>query len=274
MEISYKKTRGRPRSGTDNKSTSTVQALDRGLFLLSNLSQCDQATLTELSMRTGIPPSSAHRFLSTMESHGIVQFDDVSQQWRIGVGIMKLSGSFIRRSGVIDVGRPILRELMEESGKTANMAIEDNGDVVLVAQVETQEAIRAYFKLGERGPMHASGIGKVLLADKPMKEIKLILQQKGMASFTPKTLTSPSDLFCQLDDVRAQGWSLDDEERYEGMKCIASAVYNEFGEAIAGVSISGPTVCLGDEVIGEVVPMVKRFAKRITENIGGKVPGE
>lgn len=274
MEISYKKTRGRPRSTSPNKSTGLVQSLDRSLFLLANLSQCDQATLSDLSLRTGIPPSSAHRFLSTMEAHGIVHFDDITQQWMIGVGIMKLSGSFIRRSGVIDVGRPILRELMEESGKTANMAIEDNGDVVLVAQVETQEAIRAYFKLGERGPMHASGIGKVLLADKPMRDIKQILQDKGMGSFTPKTLTSPAALFDELDMVRSRGWGLDDEERYIGMKCIACPIYNEFGEAIAGISISGPSVGMDEEKIGEIGPLVKRFAKKITDNIGGVDPGE
>ena len=89
MEIDYKKTRGRPRSGNQDKAV-TVQALDRGMALLVSLSKTDRATLTELSLTCGMAPSTAHRLLTTMEQHGIVSFDELSQNWMVGVETLRI----------------------------------------------------------------------------------------------------------------------------------------------------------------------------------------
>jgi len=161
---------------------------------------------------------------------------------------------------------------MTASGETANMASADNGDVVFLSQVETHEAIRAFFRPGTRGPMHASGIGKALLAEMSRSQVECILQSKGLQSFTHKTLSSPEDLFTDLALTQKRGWSIDDEERNVGMRCIAAPIFNFHGEAIAGISISGPTVRMTDEKLGEFGPIVKRSAARVTEAIGGRPP--
>lgn len=271
-EIAYKKTRGRPRSTSLEKPV-TVKALDRGMGLLLNLSKVDQATLTELALRTGMAPSTAHRLLTTMQQHGIVAFDEATQNWMVGVEAMRISSSFIRRTGVVEAGRPVMRQLMEVTGETANMAISDDGDVVFISQVETHEAIRAFFRPGARGAMHASGIGKALLAELERDEVKRILQKKGLPSFTPKTITSSQALFADLEIIRSRGWAIDDEERNTGMRCLAAAIYNEFGEAVAGISVSGPAVRITEQELAEFGPKVKRSAAEITTAIGGTAPG-
>ncbi len=106
-----------------------------------------------------------------------------------------------------------MRELMAETGETANLAIADGAEVVFLSQVETHEPIRAFFRLGARGPIHASGIGKALLAYAPPERIERLLRAAPLQAFTPRTLTDPAALRDELAAIRAQGWAIDDEER-------------------------------------------------------------
>ncbi len=267
-----KRPRGRPRSLPNDAQGNTVQALDRGLTLLRALAKEGSVILTDLALRVGMPPSSAHRVLATLQKHGFVEFDESTQKWAIGVEAFRVGSSYLVRSNLVEAARKVMRRLMEETGETANLAITDDGDVVFISQVETHNPIRAFFRPGTRVHMHASGIGKALLANLPRKEIEKILQKTGLPEFTPKTLTSPDALFADLEDTRNRGWSFDDEERYSGMRCVAAAIYNSFGETIAGVSVSGPTVRLPDNIVSELGPKVMRAASEVTTMVGGKVP--
>ncbi len=269
-EAKYKKTRGRPRSGSPEKAGGTVQALDRALGLLNSLTELDEGTLTELAHRTGMAPSTAHRLLMTMQRHGMVAFEEGTQNWMIGVEAFRIGSSFIRQTNVVQASRPLMRELMEATGETANLAIAIDGEVVFISQVETHEAIRAFFPPGTRGNMHSSGIGKALLSELARDAVQQIMQKRGLPSFTPNTITSTEVLFADLEQTRARGWAIDNEERNIGMRCLAAPIYNEHNEAIAGISISGPSVRMTNEVLGEFGPLVKRTAARITEAIGGR----
>jgi len=247
-----------------------VQALDRGLTLLRELASARSITLSDLAMRTEMPASSTHRILTTLQKHGYVEFDEATQEWMIGIEAFRIGNTYLVRTNLVEAARKTLRRLMEETGETANLGIADNGDVVFVDQVETQNPIRAFFTPGTRGHMHSSGIGKSLLADMLRRDVEKIIGKKGQPEFTPKTLTSSEALFRDLDVTRKRGWSIDNEERYSGMCCVASNIYNSFGEAIAGISVSGPTVRFPNHVISELGPKVKRAAEEVTSAIGGK----
>lgn len=271
-QAQQKRSRGRPRSVWNDKPAQTVQAVDRALVLLEALATADKSTLTELALRTGMSPSTAHRLLSTLQRHGVTEFDDMSQDWMVGVEAFRIGSSFVRRTKITEVGRDVMRALMEDTGETANMAIADQGDVVFISQIETHHPIRAFFRPGTRGHMHASGIGKALLAAYSREEVEKVLQKKGLPSFTPKTRTSVDALMSDLDASRMRGWSLDDEERNLGMRCLAAPIYNIHGEPVAGISVSGPTARIDDEKLGELGPRVRRAAEEITGLIGGIVP--
>ena len=266
----HKRPRGRPRSVATDTAPGTVQALDRGLTLLHELAGARSITLSDLAIRTGMPPSSTHRILSTLQKRGYVEFDETTQEWMIGIEAFRIGNTYLVRTNLVEAARKTLRQLMEETGETANLGIVDNGDVVFVDQVETHNPIRAFFRPGTRGHMHSSGIGKSLLADMPRRDVEKIIRAKGQPEFTQKTLSSSIDLFNDLDATRKRGWSIDNEERYSGMCCVASNIYNSFGEAIAGISVSGPTVRFPKHVISELGPKVKQAADEVTYVIGGK----
>ncbi len=265
----HKRARGRPKSIFHNAQPSTVKALDRGLVLLKHLSQEGRVSLTNLALTVGMPASSAHRVLVTLQKHRLVEFDVSTQEWMIGIEAFRIGSAYLVRTNLVEASRQTIRNLMEATGETANIAIADDGDVVFVSQVETHNPIRAFFRVGTRNHMHTSGIGKALMADMARADVERILQQKGLPQFTAKTLTSPQALFDDLEAIRKRGWSLDDEERHSGMRCVAASIYNALGEPVAGVSVSGPTVRLSDQMISELGPLVKRAADEITVLIGG-----
>ncbi len=267
-----KRPRGRPKSLSNDASGGIVQALEKGLIILRVLSKAGSVTLTDLSLQVGMPPSSAHRMLATLQKHGFVEFDEIGQHWRVGIEAFRIGSSYLERTNLVEASHIVMRDLMEKTGETANLAIADVGDVVFISQVESHNPIRAFFRAGTRSAIHASGIGKVLMANMEQTEIKKILQKTGLTEFTSKTLSSSHSLFNDLELTRKRGWAFDNEERYSGMRCVAAPIYNSFGEAIAGISVSGPAVRFEDNRVVELGSIVMNAAKDVTKMIGGKMP--
>ncbi|MEL6317855.1 MAG: IclR family transcriptional regulator [Pseudomonadota bacterium] len=272
-ESTTRRPRGRPKSAGADEAGGTVQALDRGLTLLNALARDGRATLTELSLGVGMPAATAHRLLATLARRGYAAFDEASQTWSIGLQAFRVGAAFARETSLIDAARPVMRALMEETGETANLGLPDGDEIVFVAQIETANPIRALFHIGARGPMHATGIGKALLAAEERRAVETRLRRTGLAAFTPRTRAAPAALFEDLDHARAAGWALDDEERHVGMRCVAAAIRNERGEAVAGVSVSGPSARFPDARVAEIGAAVRRAAQAITEAIGGETAG-
>ncbi len=263
--------RGRPKSLFKTPRNDTVQALDRGISVLEVLSGDDALSLSDLAQRVELPSSTTHRLLATLQKRGFVEFDESLQSWSIGIEVFRIGSRYIAQTNLVDAARNIMRQLMEHCGETANLGICQGGDVIFISQKETSNPIRAFFQAGSRSHMHASGIGKALLADMKRDDVEKIMQNKGLPEFTPNTITSVERLFEDLELSRKRGWAYDNEERYTGMRCIAAGIYNEHGEVIAGISISGPTIRLPENLIEKFGPMVADAAEEVTRIMGGKI---
>lgn len=270
MEPTEKRQRGRPRSFNAPADASSVQALDRGLKILAIVAEGDALSLSEVAARSGIAASTAYRMLTTLASHGMVEFDQETQLWSVGVETYRIGSAFLRRRKLVDRARIVMQELMEATGETANLGVAEDDCVVFVSQVETHQAIRAFFRPGTRSPFHASGIGKAILSHLPLERIGAIVRKAGLPAYTEKTLSDHAALARNLAESQARGFAIDDEERNEGMRCVAAAIFNEFGEPVAGISVSGPTVRVTPERAAAFGPLVARAAAEVTKAIGGK----
>lgn len=266
---SQKRQRGRPKSQFRESSAGTLQSLDRALSILAAVARQDRATLTDLSLALGVPTATTHRILTTLQKHGFVTFNEDRQDWSIGIEAYRTGAAFMNRTSLPDVSRPVMRQLMEKTGETANLAIPDGAEVVFVGQVESLNPIRAFFAPGTRTSMHASGTGKAILSALPEERVRKLLMTSGLTVFTPRTLATPTDLFADLDATRARGWSFDSEERFSGMSCIGSVIYDEHAEPCGGVSISGPSTRFDALRVPELGATVAEAAKQITDLIGG-----
>jgi IclR family acetate operon transcriptional repressor len=259
------------RKASADAAPSSVQVLDRSLKLLELVAEADGAALTDLVEQSGMAPSTVHRLLTSLAGHGMVSHDAETGAWTIGVKAFEIGTAYLRFRRLGTISRPFLKRLMEQCGETANIAIEEEGDVVFISQVESHAPMRAFFRPGRRGPIHASGIGKAILSTWEDGRIEALLKGRSLEHFTDKTRDTLPALLKDVADIRKRGWSIDDEEHTLGMRCVAAPIFDEYGEAVAGISVSGPAVRLPDEKISSVGPVVKAAAKALTEAMGGRL---
>lgn len=268
-ERAARRPRGRPRDWHDKTEQNTIKSLDRAMAVFEYLSQTQGKALTTIADEMGQSPATVYRILITLEGRALVEFDASEQLWHIGPQAFVIGARFLRRTSLVERARPILRKLMEETGETANLGVEREASVLFVSQVETTATIRAFFPPGTLSPMHASGIGKALMAQMDEPRLRRVLRAQGLEAFTSRTLTDPTALGQDLAETRRRGYSVDDEEKNDGMRCIAAPVFDMSGEAVAGISVSGPTSRVGREDIERFSRPVIEAARELTLAIGG-----
>lgn len=269
-EAQRRKVRGRPRKSED--AGPSVQVLDRALALLDLIAAQDGIAAADLAERAALPASTVHRLLMALAGHGFVRQDSETGAWTVGVTAFTIGQAFVRIRRVEALGRPAMRALMEAAAETVNLGVVEGAEVVFLAQVECHAPIRAFFRPGRRGPVHASGIGKAILAHGDPAAVAALLGPGPLPAFTETTVTDPTVLATQLAATRARGWALDDEEHTLGMRCVAAPVFDHTGAAVAAVSVSGPSVRLTPPSIPRIAALTREAAATITAAIGGIVP--
>lgn len=247
-----------------------VQSLTRAMSLLEAVARShDGLTLTELAQTVGLPPSTAHRLLTTLQQARFVRFDPLTSVWQVGVQAFVVGNAFARTRDVVMMARPHMRRLMEESGETVNLYLPDEGEAVCMAQVECRQLMRAIARPGGRVKMHVSGAGKAILAWLPERELARVLERHGLPRVTERTFVTPKALRADLEGVRARGFAVDDEEHALGLRCVAAPILDEHGAPLAGLSVSGPTARIPDHRLALLGAMVAQAASAVTAEVGG-----
>ena len=267
-----RRARGRPRAFSDRTEQNTIQSLDRAIAILEGLSGLGAATLSELAAATGQSPATVYRVLVTLEVRGVVELSPEDQTWAVGPNAFLIGSAFLRRTSVVERARAPMRLLRDETGETANLGMPRGDQVMFVSQVETDASLRAFFPPGTLSPLHASGIGKALLAwfDAPRRAA--YLARADLMRFTAQTITSRDALAEDLERIRVRGYALDDEEKAEGMRCVAAPVFDASGDPVAGLSVSGPSARVTPENAGRLGAEVARAAAALSAARGAPAP--
>lgn len=266
--MSERRPRGRPKGFHSDPASVVNQSLDRAIDVLMVLADRGAMTLSEIAVAMDQSPATLYRLLTTFQLRDMVETDPVTQAWAIGPGTFRLGAAFLRRSDVAERARPAMRRLTEATGETSNLGIERGDQVLFVSQIETQESIRAFFPPGTLSPLHASGIGKALLAWLPDDRVSRLIARTPLDRFTAHTITDPAALAAELRRIRAQGYAFDDEEKAEGMRCIAAPILNIHGEAVAGISISGPSHRITADRVAGIGALVRAAAAEVSRGLG------
>ena len=261
------------KSGRD--ASGQVQSLGRAIRILEVIATADDGlTLTDISNLVGLAPSTAHRLLTTLEHDRFVRFSGDGSIWRIGVGVFAVGNAFVRTRNLVQLARPHMRRLMEESGETVNLGVEDQGEAVFLDQVECRQMMRALVPPGARAAMHCSGVGKALLSTISDHALTKIMEKHGLKQITRRTITKPKDLRNEMARIRKAGYAIDDEEHAVGLRCVAAPIFNEHGEAIAGISLSGPAARITEDRVPILGALVRQVAGDISSAFGGVRLGE
>lgn len=266
--------RGRPPGGKARAGDGKNQSLTRALTLLERLSESPKGLqLTDLSYQLGMPAATVHRLLTTFEELNFVEQDSEQGLWFVGLKTFTVGNAFLNRRNYVAIARPHMHSLVEQCGETVNLGVIDDGEVVFISQVESQEVMRMIVKLGSRSPIHASGVGKAMLANMPQQRVSKILERRGLARYTDHSIDNPALLRDELEQIRQQGYALDDEEHAVGLRCVAAAIFDENGQALAAISLSGPKARMVDDRLGELGQAIKQTADEISQALGGNRPG-
>ncbi|QTF92681.1 IclR family transcriptional regulator C-terminal domain-containing protein [Halomonas sp. BM-2019] len=267
-----RRTAGRP-AGSGKASGGHSQSLVRGLNLLERLSASPGGlALSELAEQADLAPSTTHRLLQALQGQGFVTQDSELGVWRIDVKTFRIGNSFLEARDFVGTSRPFLRRLTTLTGETANLGIRDGGTAVFLAQSESPQMMRMITRIGSRAPLHASGIGKALMAWLPEDELERILAEQGLSRVTENTLHTPEALREGLAEIRRQGFACDREEHAIGLHCVAACLHDEHGIPLAAISVSGPVARIPEARLLELGALVRDTAAEITARLGGRVP--
>jgi IclR family acetate operon transcriptional repressor len=210
-----------------------------------------EVALSQLAAASGLPVPTIHRIVRTLVASGYV-LQLPSRRYALGPRLIRLGESASRT--VEAWATPHLLALAETSGETANLAMLDGEMVVYVAQApSSRHTVRMFTEVGRRVYAHCTGVGKALLAQLPVEEVRRVVTTAGMPARTEHSITDVEALLAELTRVRAQGYAVDDGEQEPGVRCVAVAVP---GSRTSALSVSGPASRVTHEVVVSLVPLL------------------
>ena len=249
--------------------TYSSQVLDRVVQILDCFGPGrTDLRLVEIAATTKLHKSTLYRLLEAMRGHRLIGFDETAGSWHLGMKLFEKGSQAVERLALDQHAHPILDRLAEVSGETAHLCVLDGSDVVYIAKVECTRTLRIPSAVGQRNPAYCTGVGKAILAHLASGQLATYITETQFRPFTKKTLTSASEFKANLRQIVAQGFAIDDQEREDGVRCVAAPVRDHSGRVIAAISIAGPTMRVTKERVAELAAHVIRAANEISAKLG------
>lgn len=248
--------------------THSVPSLEKALTILEMLANSKVGlSLPELVLKTGIPKSSVHCLMITLERRGYLHRNEKTGRYMFGLQLFSLANMAVSGLKLRDEGASFLRDLAERTRLTAHMAILDRHEAVLISKCEPFGMFRLATWIGKRMELHCTGLGKALLAHLPQGEIDRIIDRHPLPRHNDNTLFSRNRLVKELAKTAERGYALDDEEDEIGLRCIGAPVLRQDKVAIASISISGTTTQITQENMGMLAQQVMQTAASISTSL-------
>jgi IclR family KDG regulon transcriptional repressor len=249
--------------------SSAVTTVDRLVSVLDCFT-VDRPTwsLADLSTRLDLPKSTLHRFLVSLEVHGILRRDPDDRLWRLGYRLVTWGTLAERATGLSEVARPIMDRLAARTGEMVALTVYDEQEVVCIEKIETRHSVRLALEVGERRPAHAGASSKILMAYLPDGERQAIIRDRGLPQLCPNTITENDRLAAELDRIRRQGYALSIEETDPGAWGIATPVWDRNGVVIAAIGVAGPIQRYTDALCQSYVALCRDACQQLSEQLG------
>jgi IclR family acetate operon transcriptional repressor len=250
--------RGRPK----------VQSVDRTFDVLEALATRRSATgISELASIVGLHVSTVHRLLATLVDRGYVRQDPDSSRYHLGSRVFMLASAADVHLDLRLVARPYLERMMRSSGETANLVTASENEVVYLDQVASMHLVKMFTSPGMRVPFYCTGTGKAILAFKPDEFVAGALRGP-FKRHTPHTLTSRPAIEQELASIRRLGYSVDNEEMEEGVRCLAVPIFDRRHQVVGAISVSGPTTRMTVEKVERLAPNARAIAEELSRQLG------
>ncbi len=249
------------------------QSLERGLAILSCFTPARPVLgIADIADHLGMSRSTTHRYVITLVALGYLE-QGASRKYRLGLRVTDLGMSALNSTGLREHSRPYLEELRERTSYTVSLAVLDGEDVLYVDRVRSfrrgQSEIDLNLRPGSRLPAYCTSLGKLLLANLPDSEQRDLFTSMKLTKRGPNTITSKKALRDELDEVRAAGFAVNDQELAPGLYSISSPVRNEDREVVAAVNMAAHSSMISlEEMVDALGPHLVSTADRISARLG------
>lgn len=245
-----------------------LASLDKSLRLIDTLSKNPRGmSLSQLSEALNYPKSTVHHILSTLLPYEYVSQDPETKKYSLGFKFLSIGRVILDNIDVRRTAHQHLLELHEQCKEAVHLAILRDGKVIYIDKIDTQGMVSLATYIGYRTDPHAAAGGKALLSGLSRKEIMDIYRERPLKTYGKNTITSMPRLFEELEKIKKQGYAIDDEEYYEGIRCVAAPIRAGW-KVVAAVSITGAIFTVTMERIhNELKAMVMETAERISNEL-------
>lgn len=258
----------------DTGMRSSNQSVSKILQLLSFLADSrSPLRLVEIAEGVGMPQATVLRYLNAFIEEGFAYQEDLSGRYALTWKVQEIGDQVKNRLSLRTLSGDIINGLYESLALGICLVTEQNMQCMyLDCLYEPSLREASLLWIGKRAPLHATGSGKLLLSRHTEGEIEAFIQSEGLPALTGKTITKREDLLKELEQVRRQGYAIDDEECEPGLRCVSAPVYGYTGTVIAAVSAFGPAERLtSDYIQHSVLPVLRRGVDQISFRAGGEV---
>jgi IclR family transcriptional regulator, KDG regulon repressor len=224
--------------------------------------------ISDLARQLHLDRSTTYRILLSLERAGFVEKNKEAGTYSLGLAAFEIGNAYLLQTDLIRVSKPVMEDLASKAQETVHLAVLSDIEIVYVDKVDSPRTLGVMSKLGQRGPLHCTSLGKALLAFQPEDEQTRIIQKIRMTPFTSRTITSKQKLIEELRVIKKQGYALDRREIEEDVECIGAPILNYLGNVIAGLSISGPQRKMGTPREKQFIRDVVKAAALISSKMG------
>jgi DNA-binding IclR family transcriptional regulator len=247
-----------------------IRSVDRGLMILSILSDGKARTLTDLSEEIELNSSTVFRLLATLASRNYVERNEQTGEYKLGLACLELARAYHAGHTIRQAALPILEKLRDDSTETVHLAVLDKMEVVYLEKLHGLHAVGLMTsRVGGRLPAYCTGLGKALLAYVNPQEVREYFGQHSLTGYTETTIQDLDELMAHLEQIRYQGYAFDRGEREAEVCCVAVPLFDVDGRAIAALSISGPQTRLNPiEEKVDLIEMARQAARDISARLG------
>jgi DNA-binding IclR family transcriptional regulator len=256
----------KPGGSKPTSDGSTIHSIDTSFAIVTALEELNGAGVTELAASTGLSKSSVHKHLRSLQQYDFVVKD--GETYRLGLRYLDL-GAHVRSQvpGSAEVKRK-LRELAEETGESAQFAVEEHGQAVVLYREVSHGGVYSRGRVGRRFYMHQTAAGKALLSQFSDQWVREILDRHGLPASTPQTVDDEEALFEELDEIRERGIAFNDEESTEGLRAVGVPVAGPDGDVLGAFAVAGPTHRIeGDRFDSEIPDVIRSVVNELELNL-------
>ena len=250
-----------------------ISSLAKGIRVMEALSEGKSLTVSQVANRLAINRAASHRFLATLRELGYVEKGD-NDRYGLTLKILEMGMRISIHSEVSRIARLYMQELSLAFNETVNLGYFDGRDIFHLDKIDSKEILRMDSALGSRAPAYSTALGKAILAFLPSDELNDYLATAKLSARTANTITSKKRFRQELEEIRENGFSRDNEELAYGLRCVAAPVFDHSDRPSYAISLSGPSLRMTDDRLQAMQLKIQQVCSRLSQKLRSKPFGE